>query len=84
MCSKRRRQDAAAERQRDVPLCEKKELASMRRDFIEAEGGGRSQRKRIAREFDEAAQDPLGLLAYPLLSPWDAANRRPNRRPKSR
>jgi hypothetical protein len=79
----RRRQDQAAERQREAALREKHELAAMRRNVIEAAGGGRRRRERVAREFDKAAKDPRRFLAYTLLSPWNAANRCPGRRPKS-
>lgn len=45
---------------------EELKLAELRRQVVQASGGGRRQRQRVRREFDEAARTPGGLVAYVL------------------
>ena len=51
----------------------------LRREVLKASGGGWRRRKRVRREFDEAAQTPGGLTAYVFGGSY-AVPRKPGRK----
>jgi len=52
----------------------------VKREIIRACGGGSHRRRRIAREFDEAAGTPESLIRYLVGGGFLLPNRKPARR----
>lgn len=55
----------------------------LRRQILSEFGGGSHRRERIAREFDEAAANPMRLMAYVYGGSYTAPNRKPGRKRKA-